>query len=121
MELLNEERFIMTATMDYDKALNAIPLMQLGGHEETIRHALESMKWRPIETAPKDETIFVCRNKKKPHVTFEAAMFWDQESWEIPEKYFVIQNMTTDQPLEDDWDDLEWQELPTPPLDRGGA
>ena len=30
---------------------------------------------------------FVCREKEKPHVRFEAAIFQDRESYEIPEEY----------------------------------
>lgn len=67
--------------------------------------------WQSIETAPKDE-VFVCRNKNKPHVTFEAVLFWDSESWEMPEKYLCLHNMTIDEPIDQKWSELEWRPLP---------
>lgn len=71
--------------------------------------------WQPIETAPRDESIFICRHKKKPYATFEAAMFLDDDGWESTIwSYYVIQNMTVDTPIDSDWGDLEWQPLPTP-------
>lgn len=86
---------------------------------QTIRTLLDNaieqrhvIAWQPMDSAPTDETLFVCRYKKKLHVTFEAAIFRDCESWEIPQEYFVLQNMTTDQPIEDYWEDLEWMALP---------
>lgn len=90
------------------------------GHAEAILQAARAYRemqsqWMTMETAPKDDTLFLCRKKSQPHVTFEASMFWDQESWEIPEKYLVCQNMTTDEPLDDDFEDLEWRPLPQPP------
>ena len=69
-------------------------------------------EWQPIETAPKYEKMFVCRDKSKPHITFEAMMFKDRESWEIPEEYDVLQNMTVDEPVVDRWEDYEWRVLP---------
>ena len=72
-------------------------------------------QWRDMETAPKDGTVFVCRAKNKPHVTFEAAIFQDQESYEIPEIYDVLQNMTVDEPIADHWIYYEWMALPKPP------
>lgn len=73
-------------------------------------------EWQTMETAPKDETLFVCRNKNKPHVTYEAAIFRESESWEIPEEYLVLQNMTNDEPIDGDWEGLEWSPLPAPPV-----
>ncbi|MCP4258440.1 MAG: hypothetical protein GY774_13215 [Planctomycetes bacterium] len=78
-------------------------------------------QWQPIETAPKDESLFVCRDKRKPHVTFEAAIFKDQESWEIPEEYDCLQNMTIDEPICDGWDLLEWRPIETPNAAMTGA
>jgi hypothetical protein len=72
--------------------------------------------WRDIESAPRDESLFLCRHKAKPHVTFEAAIFKEDDSWESGNKpYDVIQNMTADEPLDAEWEDLEWQPLPQPP------
>lgn len=68
--------------------------------------------WQSIGTAPKYEVLFRCRDKNKPHVTFEAAIFSECEGWEIPGTYDVLQNMTTDEPICDDWHEThEWQEL----------
>jgi len=77
-------------------------------------------EWQPIETAPRGEEVFVCRHKDKPHVTFEAAIFRESESWEMPQEYDALQNMTTDEPIED-WDDLEWMPLPQPPSNLPGT
>ncbi|MBL4763489.1 MAG: hypothetical protein JKY93_12435 [Gammaproteobacteria bacterium] len=65
--------------------------------------------WQSIETAPKDKTTFVCRDKYKPHVQFEATLFLEQESWEIPEEYLVLLNMTTDEPICENFEDYEWK------------
>lgn len=94
---------------------------------ETIRKALSQppqtvpdgddvgVRWMPIETAPKGGRVFISRDKTKPWITFEAAIFAERESWEIPQRYYVIQNMTTDEPIDDDWSHLEWKPLPAPP------
>lgn len=79
--------------------------------EEAPRQADE---WQPIETAPRGGVVFVCRHKDKPYVTFEAAIFRESESWEMPQEYDVLHNMTTDEPI-DGWDDFEWMPLPPPP------
>lgn len=71
--------------------------------------------WMLIETAPKGGRVFISRDKTKPWITFEAAIFAERESWEIPQRYYVIQNMTTDEPIDDDWSHLEWKPLPAPP------
>jgi len=68
--------------------------------------------WQPIENAPKYEKLFICRNKNKPHVTFEAMFFRDIESWEMPKEYDYFQNMTIDEPICDNWEDYEWSEIP---------
>jgi len=66
--------------------------------------------WRPIKEAPID-VLFVCRCKDKPHVTFEAQVFLESENWEMPEEYKVLQNMTTDEPIDGDWTDNEWKAI----------
>jgi hypothetical protein len=85
---------------------------------DTISELLEIIDkqgWQPVETAPKDETLFRLRDKTKPHETFEACIFRDCESYEMPEEYYVLQNMTFDEPVDDSWDNYEWQPLPLLP------
>lgn len=69
-------------------------------------------EWKPISEAPRDTTSFICREKRKPHVQFEAAIFEDQESWEMPSTCYCLQNMTTDEPLTGAWEDYEWKPIP---------
>lgn len=84
----------------------------------TVEEALKTIArhkyvvWQEMDTAPTGEKLFLCRKKSKPHVTFEACIFTEQESWEIPKEYFVVQDMTSDYPIEDDWRSLQWSELP---------
>ena len=73
--------------------------------------------WQPIETALKDEKLFLIRHKDKPHVQHEAMIFRDRESWEIPEEYDVLYDVTLDDVIDGDWSDIEWQPLPQPPKD----
>lgn len=68
--------------------------------------------WQNIKKAPKHEVLFICREKRKPHVQFEAAIFEDVESWEMPSTCYCLQNMTTDEPLTDSWDSYEWKPIP---------
>ncbi len=111
----------------HDDGFNCIKLSY--GQAKAILKTLEQSagritpveQWQPIETAPKDESLFVCRDKRKPHVTFEAAIFKDQESWEIPEEYDCLQNMTIDEPICDGWDLLEWRPIETPNAAMTGA
>jgi len=105
---------------DYEKILRqGIAATSLEMKHQKLCEALDRLEkqgeWQPIETAPRDETLFLCRDKEKPHVTFEAALFQEHESYEIPEEYDVLQNMTTDEPIADDWFAYEWQSLPQPP------
>lgn len=65
--------------------------------------------WWEMDCAPRNQTLFVCRKKSKPHVTFEAAFF----KWEIPEEYLVLQKMTIDEPLDDCWTNYQWKPLIT--------
>ena len=71
-------------------------------------------QWQPIETAPRYEKLFVVRRKDTPHVQHEAMLFRESQTWEMPQEYDCLHNMTTDEPIDDDWDSYEWMPLPTP-------
>jgi len=73
---------------------------------ETMQH------WYEIKTAPKYEQLFCIRYKDKPHVQFEAMFFQEMESYELPEEYDVLYNMTLDAPIDEYWEDLEWAPIP---------
>jgi len=83
-----------------------------------------SSEWKPIDTAPKDEgkTIFVCRHKDKKHVQFEAAFFYESEERDgahvYAPAYWSLQNMTIDQPIDDDYSDYEWSPIPAHDQER---
>jgi hypothetical protein len=67
--------------------------------------------WQDIGTAPRDESLFVCRTRLKPWVQFEAAIYWEYPGFEETfEPYWILQNMTTDEPVEDT-ENLEWMPL----------
>lgn len=73
------------------------------------------MKWQPIETAPRDKE-FLCRRKNKPHITFEAFIDRDSESYEFPDEYETLCNKTYPSDiLDEDWCSYEWSPLPEPP------
>ncbi|MAI17130.1 MAG: hypothetical protein CBC71_06220 [Rhodobacteraceae bacterium TMED111] len=82
--------------------------------DDLTKHGFISTQWKPIEEAPRYEELFCIRRKDKAHVQFEAMFFRERESWEMPEEYDVLQNMTLDEPIEN-WDMYEWKPLPQPP------
>lgn len=72
--------------------------------------------WQDISTAPKDESLFLLRHKRKWTVV-EAALFWEPAESEGPHifapAHWSLHDMTVDLPIEDDYEDYEW--MPTPP------
>lgn len=94
-----------------------IDAMRRDGEDiKTLRDALPG-RWMPISEAPRDGS-FLCRIKSKPHITFEAFIDKESESWEMPEVYEILCNETyPDDILDDSWETYEWQPLPTPPAD----
>lgn len=83
---------------------------------------VEAMQWHNMDAAPKEEPIVV-RAKSKPWVTFEAVLATDRESYEIPEEYTYLHNLTTDCPVDTEWwwTDYEWMPLPQPPKEQDDA
>lgn len=83
-------------------------------HGKTITDALNGTSgWLPIESAPRDGTIFVCRRKERPHVTFESSKYLESDGWENNHKsYYVLANETNeDDILDDAWEAYEWQPI----------
>lgn len=79
--------------------------------QQSYRYVLDEWYDMSEHLPPTDGTIFVCRAKNKKHITFEAAIYEEQESWENPERYWVLQNMTTDDPIDDSWCAYEWNSI----------
>lgn len=77
--------------------------------ESSARYVLDD--WQSMDSAPRGEKLFVLRSKKKPHVTCEAMIYSDNNGWEDPEEYYVLQNMTIDESIDGDWDDFEWKPI----------
>lgn len=80
-----------------------------------LTRAIEVLKantWRPIESAPKYGKTFLCRRKNEPHVTFEAFIDKESESWEMPNEYDILCNESYPEDILDDcWSMYEWQPL----------
>jgi len=71
--------------------------------------------WMDISGAKKIIGKFLCRKKSNPRVTFEAIFNVECESWEIPELYYVLHNLTLDEPIDGDYSDYEWTPITPKP------
>lgn len=100
---LSDPNVCQECKTDFENALEAI---------EQLRAHQSDNGWQPIGNAPRDRT-FLCRKKNSPHITFEAFIDKERESWEMPEEYEVLCNETyPDDILDDAWEAYEWKQLP---------
>lgn len=98
--------------------------------EATIA-ALKAAIWRPMNTAPKGEKLFLLRKKGTP-VVVEAAFFHEYPDYAdgqpYGEPFWDLRDLTNDEPVTD-WADTEdggstkyeWQEFPLPDKKIPGA
>lgn len=83
-------------------------------YKHEIIKALQAKEpqWKSIGEAPRNETIFICRKKSRPQITFEAFFTWEDEGYESNVKpYWLLCNDTTDYPIDDNYDYYEWTDL----------
>jgi hypothetical protein len=69
-------------------------------------------RWRPIETAPKDETIILVGNFRNAWSFFQHVVYWNDTDLGTPEHPWRITD--TDQGIHKDYP-THWQPLPAPP------
>jgi hypothetical protein len=74
--------------------------------------AAQAEAWRPIETAPKDETIILVGNFRDSWSCFQHVVYWNDTDLGTPEHPWRITD--TDQGIHKDYP-THWQPLPAPP------